>query len=105
MENNDQRYLFQQNKISDSSAKPPVFAKVMRSKEDVFEGASFTICGSVVRVQAGAKMRRAALQDAVLFVSCSFLRMLLLPAIQLQVQCKQALRHDVGERIVFRETN
>jgi hypothetical protein len=40
MENNDQRYLIQQNKIGDDS-KPPVFAKVMRSKEGVFEGVSF----------------------------------------------------------------
>ena len=41
MENNDQRYLVQQNKISDGDTKPPVFAKVMRSKEGVFEGVSF----------------------------------------------------------------
>jgi hypothetical protein len=40
MENNDQRYLVQQNKINDPS-KPPVFARVMRSKEGVFEGVSF----------------------------------------------------------------
>jgi len=40
MESNDQRYLVQQNKISDGD-KPPVFAKVMRSKEGVFEGVSF----------------------------------------------------------------
>jgi len=40
MENKDQRYLVQQNKIGDSS-KPPVFARVMRSKEGVFEGVSF----------------------------------------------------------------
>lgn len=40
MENNDQRYLVQQNKISDGN-KPPVFAKVMRSKEGAFEGVSF----------------------------------------------------------------
>ncbi len=40
MESNDQRYLVQQNKIGDSS-KPPVFARVMRSKEGVFEGVSF----------------------------------------------------------------
>ena len=40
MENNDQRYLLQQNKIKDPS-KPPVFARVMRSKEGVFEGVSF----------------------------------------------------------------
>lgn len=40
MENNDQRYLVQQNKINDP-AKPPVFARVMRSKEGVFEGVSF----------------------------------------------------------------
>lgn len=41
MENTDQRYLVQQNKISDGETKPPVFAKVMRSKEGVFEGVSF----------------------------------------------------------------
>lgn len=41
MEQNDQRYLIQQNKISDGDTKPPVFAKVMRSKEGVFEGVSF----------------------------------------------------------------
>ncbi|MBB3224830.1 hypothetical protein [Pseudoduganella umbonata] len=41
MENIDQRYLVQQNKISDGDRKPPVFAKVMRSKEGVFEGVSF----------------------------------------------------------------
>jgi hypothetical protein len=37
----DQRYLVQQNKISDGDSKPPVFAKVMRSKEGAFEGVSF----------------------------------------------------------------
>ncbi|SDG81839.1 MULTISPECIES: hypothetical protein [unclassified Duganella] len=37
----DQRYLVQQNKIADGDSKPPVFAKVMRSKEGVFEGVSF----------------------------------------------------------------
>lgn len=41
MENIDQRYLVQQNKISDGDKKPPVFARVMRSKEGVFEGVSF----------------------------------------------------------------
>lgn len=41
MENIDQRYLVQQNKISDGDLKPPVFAKVMRSKEGKFEGVSF----------------------------------------------------------------
>ena len=41
METNDQRYLVQQNKISDGGKAPPVFAKVMRSKEGKFEGASF----------------------------------------------------------------
>ena len=41
MENIDQRYLVQQNKLSDGLAKPPVFAKVMRSKEGKFEGVSF----------------------------------------------------------------
>ncbi|NYE59078.1 hypothetical protein FHW58_000230 [Duganella sp. 1224] len=41
MENQDQRYLVQQNKITDGDQKPPVFAKVMRSKEGVFEGVSF----------------------------------------------------------------
>ena len=41
MENLDQRYLVQQNKLSDDGDKPPVFAKVMRSKEGKFEGVSF----------------------------------------------------------------
>jgi hypothetical protein len=41
MEQADLRYLVQQNKISDGETKPPVFAKVMRSKEGVFEGVSF----------------------------------------------------------------
>ncbi len=34
----DQRYLVQQNKLSDDGQKPPVFAKVMRSKDGKFEG-------------------------------------------------------------------
>lgn len=37
----DQRYLVQQNKISDGAEKPPVFAKVMRGKTGAFEGVSF----------------------------------------------------------------
>jgi hypothetical protein len=41
MENHDQRYLVQQNKLGDGDSKPPVFAKVMRSKEGKFEGVSF----------------------------------------------------------------
>lgn len=41
MEPIDQRYLVQQNKLSDDNKKPPVFAKVMRSKEGQFEGVSF----------------------------------------------------------------
>lgn len=41
MDNIDQRYLVQQNKIGDDGAKPAVFAKVMRSKDGVFEGVSF----------------------------------------------------------------
>lgn len=41
MDNIDQRYLVQQNKIGDGEKRPPVFAKVMRSKEGVFEGVSF----------------------------------------------------------------
>ncbi len=41
MEQNDQRYIVQQNKISDAETKPPVFAKVMRSKDGAFEGVSF----------------------------------------------------------------
>ncbi|WP_296949320.1 hypothetical protein [uncultured Massilia sp.] len=40
METADQRYLVQQNKINDAD-KPPVFARVMRSKEGRFEGVSF----------------------------------------------------------------
>ncbi len=41
MESIDQRYIVQQNKVSDEGTKPPVFAKVMRSKEGKFEGVSF----------------------------------------------------------------
>ena len=41
METIDQRYLVQQNKLSDEGKKLPVFAKVMRSKEGKFEGVSF----------------------------------------------------------------
>ena len=41
MSQTDQRYLIQQNKIADGETKPPVFAKVMRSKEGAFEGVSF----------------------------------------------------------------
>jgi hypothetical protein len=41
MEPIDQRYLVQQNKLADDGKKPPVFAKVMRSKEGKFEGVSF----------------------------------------------------------------
>jgi hypothetical protein len=40
METKDQRYLVQQNKIADAD-KPPVFARVMRSKDGKFEGVSF----------------------------------------------------------------
>lgn len=41
METRDQRYLVQQNKIADDGKKPPVFARVMRSKDGKFEGVSF----------------------------------------------------------------
>ena len=41
MENIDQRYLVQQNKRTPDGKAPPVFAKVMRSKEGKFEGVSF----------------------------------------------------------------
>lgn len=41
MEQIDQRYLVQQNKIGDADSKAPVFAKVMRGKEGGFEGVSF----------------------------------------------------------------
>ena len=41
MENLDQRYLVQQKKVGVGDSKPPVFAKVMRSKEGKFEGVSF----------------------------------------------------------------
>ena len=41
VEQKDQRYLVQQNKISDAETKPPVFAKVMRGKDGAFEGVSF----------------------------------------------------------------
>src|SRR6476619_3419570 len=36
METTDQRYLVQQNKLADEGKAPPVFAKVMRSKEGKF---------------------------------------------------------------------
>lgn len=41
METTEQRYLVRQDKRSDDGKKPPVFAKVMRSKEGKFEGVSF----------------------------------------------------------------
>jgi hypothetical protein len=41
METSDQRYLVQQNKLVGDGKAPPVFAKVMRSKEGKFEGVSF----------------------------------------------------------------
>jgi hypothetical protein len=41
METSDQRYLVQQNKLTDDGARPPVFAKVMRGKDGKFEGVSF----------------------------------------------------------------
>jgi tRNA G18 (ribose-2'-O)-methylase SpoU len=41
METKDQRYLVQQNKLAGDGKSPPVFAKVMRSKEGKFEGVSF----------------------------------------------------------------
>lgn len=41
MENLDQRYLVQQNKLGDGATAPPVFAKVMRGKDGKFEGVSF----------------------------------------------------------------
>lgn len=41
MENTDQRYIVQQNKIGEEATKPAVFAKVMRGKDGTFEGVSF----------------------------------------------------------------
>jgi len=41
MEPAEQRYLVRQDKRLDDGKKPPVFAKVMRSKEGKFEGVSF----------------------------------------------------------------
>jgi len=41
METSDQRYLVQQNKLTDKDNTSPVFARVMRSKEGKFEGVSF----------------------------------------------------------------
>ena len=40
MEQEDRRYIVQQKKLADGD-KPPVFAKVMRSKDGAFEGVSF----------------------------------------------------------------
>jgi hypothetical protein len=41
MENQDQRYLVQQNKVADTANTSPVFARVMRGKDGSFEGVSF----------------------------------------------------------------
>lgn len=41
MEQIDQRYLVQQNKVNETDNKKAVFARVMRSKEGKFEGVSF----------------------------------------------------------------
>ena len=59
MENPDQRYLVQQNKINDP-AKPPVFARVMRSKEGVFERVSF-----IKNKEKATVMTMAQAQEAV----------------------------------------
>jgi len=58
MEINDQRYLVQQNKINDPD-KPPVFARVMRSKEGVFEGVSFIKNKEKATVMTMAQAREA----------------------------------------------
>ncbi|MDC8756961.1 hypothetical protein [Janthinobacterium fluminis] len=59
MEQKDQRYLVQQNKISDAETKPPVFAKVMRSKEGVFEGVSFIKSKDKATVMTIAEAKQA----------------------------------------------
>ena len=41
MEQIDQRYLVQQNKVNETDNKKAVFAKVMRGKDGKFEGVSF----------------------------------------------------------------
>jgi len=61
METKDQqRYLVQQNKRADGGAKPPVFARVMRSKEGVFEGVSF-----IKNKDKATVMTRAEAEEAV----------------------------------------
>lgn len=59
MEQIDQRYLVQQNKISDGDRKPPVFAKVMRSKEGDFEGVSFIKSKDKATVMTVAEAKQA----------------------------------------------
>ncbi|MYN04405.1 hypothetical protein GTP41_20135 [Pseudoduganella sp. DS3] len=59
MENIDQRYMVQQNKIGDAE-KPPVFARVMRSKEGVFEGVSF-----IKNKEKATVMTKAQAEEAV----------------------------------------
>jgi hypothetical protein len=59
MENLDLRYLVQQNKVSDAS-KPPVFARVMRSKDGAFEGVMTVAEAQQVIDWAGSKKAAAA---------------------------------------------
>lgn len=59
MENTDQLYMVQQNKINDPD-KPPVFARVMRSKEGVFEGVSFIKNQEKATVMTKAQAEEAA---------------------------------------------
>jgi hypothetical protein len=59
MEQNDQRYIVQQNKISDAETKPPVFAKVMRSKDGAFEGVSFIKSKEKATVMTVAEAKQA----------------------------------------------
>ena len=79
MESNDQRYLVQQNKISDGDKKPPVFARVMRSKDGVFEGVSFIrnkdkatvmTTAEAQEVIAWAAKKKAAAQEDVTKIIC-----------------------------------
>ena len=79
MENLDQRYLVQQNKLSDGATQSPVFAKVMRSKEGKFEGVSFiknkekaTIMtvGQAQEVIGWASSKKAAAHEYVTKIIC-----------------------------------
>ena len=55
----DQRYLVQQNKVGDTENARPVFAKVMRGQDGKFEGVSFIKNKDKASVMTVADAKRA----------------------------------------------